>query len=44
MGLIANADPVLLTPGERLEGLKFMFHRNPITPKPPPYEVETGTK
>ena len=44
MGLIANTDPVLLTPGERLEGLKFMFHRNPITPKPPPYEVETGTK
>ncbi len=40
MGLIANADPVLpdpvlLKPGERLEGLTFTFHSDPIAPKPP---------
>ena len=35
MGLIAKSDPVLLNPGERLDGLTFTFNSDPIAPKPP---------
>ncbi len=35
MGLIAKSDPVLLKPGERLDGLTFTFNSAPIAPKPP---------
>ena len=40
MGLIASADPVLLNPGERLDGLTFTFNSDPIIPKQPPPKPE----
>lgn len=35
MGLTAIVDPVVLNPGERLEGLTFIFNSAPIVPKRP---------
>ena len=35
MDLVANTDPVLLNPGDRLDGLTFTFDSDPIVPKPP---------
>ena len=40
MGLVANAGPVLLNPGERLDGLTFTFDRDPIIPQPQPQVPE----
>ena len=43
MDLVANTDPVLLNPGDRLDGLTFTFDSDPIVPKPP-RKVETKTE
>ena len=43
MDLVANTDPVLLNPGDRLDGLTFTFDSDPIVPKPP-RKVETKNR
>ena len=35
----ATAGPVLLKPGDRLDGLTFTFDSEPIAPKPPPHKM-----
>ncbi len=42
IGLMAMSDPILLQPGDRLDGLTFTFDSDPILPKPLP--PKTGTK
>ena len=37
--LEATAGPVLLKPGDRLDGLTFTFDSEPIAPKPPPHKM-----
>ena len=37
--LEATAGPVLLKPGDRLDGLTFTFNSEPISPKPPPHKM-----
>ena len=44
MELVANTDPVLLNPGDRLDGLTFTFDSDPIVPKPLPHKAVTTTK
>jgi len=39
-GLETKADPVQLDPGNRLDGLKFIFDSEPIPPKPLPPKTE----
>lgn len=41
MGLVTHSEPVLLNPGERLDGLTFTFDSEPIFPKPQPRKIET---
>ena len=42
--LVASADPVLLNPWDRLNGLTFTFDSDPIVPKPLPHKAVTTTE
>ena len=40
--LEATVGPVLLKPGDRLDGLTFTFDSEPIAPKPPPHKMPSN--
>ena len=40
-GLVVEAEPIRLDPGDRLDGLTLTFDSEPIAPKRPPQKIET---
>ena len=43
-GLEATVEPIHLAPGDRLDGLKFIFDSEPISPKPLPPKTKPETE